>query len=97
MPAYIIVEVDVHDGEMYENYKKLTPDSLLPYGGKFVVRGGGTETLEGDWKPKRLVVLQFPSKDLAKQWWSSPEYTPAKEIRQRSAGTKMIVVEGFEE
>jgi uncharacterized protein (DUF1330 family) len=94
MPAYIIVEIDIHDPEQYEDYKKLTPASLLPYNGKFVVRGGETESLEGGWDPKRLVVLAFPSKELAKQWWSSQEYAPAKELRQRIATTKMILVEG---
>ena len=94
MPAYIIVEVSIHNPEEYEAYKKLTPASLLPYGGKFIVRGGETVSLEGDWNPERIVVLEFPTKDLAKQWWSSPEYTPAKDIRQRSAHTKMILVEG---
>ena len=94
MPAYIIVEVDVHDPASYEDYKKLTPASLLPFNGKFVVRGGETETLEGEWKAKRIVVLEFPTKELAKQWWSSEEYAPAKALRQRTATTKMILVEG---
>jgi uncharacterized protein (DUF1330 family) len=96
MPAYILVEVDVHNPEEYEDYKKLTTDTLLPYQGKFIVRGGKAESLEGSWEPKRIVVLEFPTKELAKQWWSSPEYTPAKEIRQRTASTRMILVEGFE-
>lgn len=94
MPAYIIVEVDIHDPVQYEDYKQLTPASLLPYNGKFVVRGGKTEMLEGDWDPKRIVVLEFPTKELAKQWWSSDEYAPAKSLRQRTASTKMILVEG---
>lgn len=94
MPAYIIVEVSIHNPEEYASYKKLTPASLEPYQGKFIVRGGATETLEGDWSPERIVVLEFPTTALAKQWWSSPEYTPAKEIRQRNAHTKMILVEG---
>ena len=72
MPAYIIVEVSIHNPEEYEGYKKLTPASLLPYSGEFIVRGGETITLEGDWNPERIVVLKFPSKELAKQWWSSP-------------------------
>lgn len=96
MPVYIIVEVSIHHPEEYEAYKKLTPDSLLPYQGKFIVRGGQTLSLEGDWNPERIVVLEFPTKELANQWWSSPEYTPAKEIRQRNASTKMILVEGVE-
>lgn len=96
MAAYIIVEVDIHNAEEYEGYKKLTPASLKPFDGKFVVRGGTIETLEGDWQPKRIVVLEFPTKELAKQWWESEEYAPAKKIRQRTATTKMILIEGFE-
>ncbi|NTS40512.1 DUF1330 domain-containing protein [Flavisolibacter sp. BT320] len=94
MPAYIIVDVSIHNPEEYEAYKKLTPASLLPYEGKFIVRGGETISLEGDWNPERIVVLQFPTKEKAQAWWSSPEYTPAKDIRQRNAHTKMILVEG---
>lgn len=95
MAAYIIVEVTIHNPVEYEDYKKLTPGSLKKYQGKFVVRGGNTETLEGDWTPQRLVVLEFPSTALAKAWWSSEEYAPAKALRQRTASTKMILVEGF--
>jgi uncharacterized protein (DUF1330 family) len=95
MPAYIIVEVDIHDPIQYEDYKKLTPASLMPYQGKFIVRGGETETLEGGWEPNRIVVLEFPTKDVAKQWWSSSEYAPAKALRQRTASTKMILIDGF--
>ena len=94
MPAYIIVEVNVHNPEEYEDYKKLTPASLQPFNGKFIVRGGATETLEGDWQAKRIVVLEFPTKELAKSWWSSDEYAPAKALRQRTATTRMILVEG---
>lgn len=96
MPAYILVDVNIHDPEQYEAYKKLTPASLLPYGGKFLVRGGATEILEGDWQPGRLVVLEFPSVTQARAWWSSPEYSPAKALRQQAASTRMIVVEGHE-
>jgi uncharacterized protein (DUF1330 family) len=94
MPAYIIVEVEVHNPGEYEDYKKLTPASLGPFNGKFIVRGGATETLEGDWPAKRIVVLEFPPKELAKRWWASEEYAPAKALRQRTASTKMILVEG---
>jgi uncharacterized protein (DUF1330 family) len=95
MPAYVIVEVDVQNPTEYEDYKKQTPGSLLPFQGKFIVRGGKTETLEGDWNPKRIVVLEFPSLELAKKWWSSEEYAPAKALRQRTAKTRMIAVEGY--
>jgi uncharacterized protein (DUF1330 family) len=60
------------------------------------VRGGKTETLEGDWQPGRFVILEFPSVEKAKQWWTSEEYAPAKALRQANAKTKMIVVEGFD-
>ncbi|MDQ6844314.1 MAG: DUF1330 domain-containing protein [Bacteroidota bacterium] len=94
MPAYVIVEIDIKDPVSYEDYKKLTPASIAAYGGKFIVRGAKTECLEGDWNPMRLVVLEFPTLEQAKSWWASPEYADAKMIRQRSAKTKMIVVNG---
>jgi uncharacterized protein (DUF1330 family) len=96
MPAYIIADVAIHNPAEYEDYKKLTPQSLVPFGGKFIVRGGQTETLEGDWKPGRLVILEFPTLEQAKAWWNSPGYAPAKALRQRTAHTRMIVVPGYE-
>ncbi len=94
MPAYIIVDVNIHDAAAYEAYKKLTPASVEAYNGKFVVRGGPAELLEGDWKPGRLVILEFPTTAAAKSWWSSPEYAPAKAARQQAAITNMILVPG---
>jgi len=95
MPAYIIVDVSITDPVEYEEYKKLTPAAVAAYDGTFIVRGGQTETLEGDWQPGRIVVLQFPSSERAKEWWSSEIYSKAKAIRQRVAKTNMIVVEGI--
>lgn len=95
MPAYVIVEVNIHDPVAYEGYKLLTPAAVLAYGGRFVVRGASSESLEGDWNPQRMVVLEFPSIEKAKQWWHSPEYAEAKSIRQKAATTKMLVVEGY--
>jgi uncharacterized protein (DUF1330 family) len=95
MKAYIIVDVIITDTERYEAYKKLTPASLEKYEGKFIVRGGNTEHLEGEWNPGRIVILEFPSMEKAKAWWSSPEYGPAKSIRQSASLTKMIVAEGY--
>ena len=94
MSAYIVVQVEVTEPAGYDEYKKMVPSSLAAYGGKFVVRGGACETLEGSWQPKRLVVLEFPSVAKAKQWWASDEYRDAKALRQRTAKTEMIVVEG---
>lgn len=94
MAAYIIVDVNITDSARYEDYKKLTPASLVPFQGKFIVRGGATESLEGDWTPGRMVVVEFPNAERAKAWWSSPGYAPAKAIRQAASFTQMILVEG---
>jgi uncharacterized protein (DUF1330 family) len=96
MKAYIIVDVKIKDQQRYEDYKKLTPASLMPFDGKFIARGGKTETLEGDWQPGRVVILEFPSIEKAKAWWSSEIYAPAKALRQATAVSRMIVVEGVE-
>ena len=96
MKAYIIVDVNVTNPERYDEYKKLTPGSLKPFDGKFIVRGGATTTLEGDWQPGRIVMIEFPSAEKAKAWWSSDGYAPAKAIRQSASQTRMILAEGFE-
>jgi uncharacterized protein (DUF1330 family) len=96
MKAYVIVEISIHDRDLYEEYKKLTPASIAAYDGKFLIRGAKSESLEGDWNPERIVVLEFPSVERAKEWWHSEQYTKAKAIRHRAATTKMLVVEGFE-
>ncbi len=96
MSAYIIVDINVKNQEEYEKYKKLTPATLAAHNGKFIVRGGNTEILEGDWNPGRLVILEFPTMEQAKKWWSSEEYEPAKKIRQSCADTNMVAAEGFE-
>jgi len=94
MPGYVIVEIDVLDPAGYEEYKNQAGATVVAYGGKYIVRGVATETLEGDWKPKRLVVLEFESVQRAKDWWNSQEYRELKKMRQRTAHAKMIVVEG---
>ena len=94
MSAYVIVQVDVTDPAEYGEYKNMVPPSLAAYGGRFTVRGGVCETLEGTWTPNRIVVLEFPDMARAKQWWDSDEYRAAKKLRQRTAQTEMIVGEG---
>ena len=94
MSAYVIVEVTITDPAEYEEYKKLTPAAIAAYDGRFVVRGATAESLEGDWRPERMVVLEFPSVERAKEWWNSDLYSTAKVIRHRAAKTKMIVVAG---
>ncbi|MEE8556834.1 MAG: DUF1330 domain-containing protein [Myxococcota bacterium] len=94
MAGYIIAEVEVTDPEGFEEYRRHVPDTLAAYGGRFVVRGGSVETLEGDWAPRRVVVLEFDSVDRAREWWSSSEYAEPKALRQAAAKTRLILVEG---
>lgn len=94
MAAYIVAEVEVRDAERYEEYKRLVPPTLAEYGGRFVVRGGAAEALEGDWSPRRVVILEFPSAEKARAWWGSDAYAPAKGLRQATADSQLILVEG---
>ena len=96
MPAYYIADVDVHDPEEYEAYRRGVPGSLEPYGGRFVVRGGAFEVKEGDWTPTRLVMLEFPNVERARAWYESEEYAPLLELRKRVATSRVLVVEGVE-
>lgn len=95
MAAYILFDVEVHDPDMYEAYKKLTPDTVAAFGGKFLVRGGATSIPEGDWQPGRIVMLEFPDRASAEAWWHSEAYTRARAIRQRSAHARMLIVDGL--
>jgi uncharacterized protein (DUF1330 family) len=94
MPAYLIVETDIHDAEQYEKYKAASPGAVAAGGGRFVVRGGELAVLEGDWTPKRLVVLEFPDLEAAKRFYESPEYQEAKKLREGAASLRMVAVEG---
>ena len=95
MAAYVIVDIEVLEPVEYEEYKKLAAPTVAAYGGRYVVRGGAAEVLEGDWVPNRLVVLEFPTAAQAQAWWASPEYSVAKEIRQRTARTNMVLATGM--
>ena len=95
MPAYLIVETDITDPEQYEQYKAASPGAIAAGGGRFVVRGGETAVLEGDWNPKRLVVVEFPDLEAAKRFYDSPEYQAAKALREGAAQLNMVAVEGI--
>jgi uncharacterized protein (DUF1330 family) len=94
MAGYVIADIEVTDPVGYEEYKKLSGASVAAYGGSFLVRGGATETLEGEWNPKRFVVLRFESTDRAREWYASKEYAPAKAIRLRTARSTFLIAEG---
>ncbi|HYH38303.1 MAG TPA: DUF1330 domain-containing protein [Azospirillum sp.] len=95
MSAYLIVEADVHDPVAYEEYKKLSSEAVEKHGATFLVRGGAMHVLEGDWQPKRIVVLAFPSAEAAHAFYHSPEYERAREARRHAAKLNVILVEGM--
>lgn len=95
MPAYVLVDIEIHDPATYERYKQLAPPSIAAHGGRYLARGGAVETLEGDWKPSRLVILEFPSMERARAWWSSTAYSEAKELRYAAARSRMLLLEGL--
>lgn len=95
MAAYVIAEVEVTDPAAYEAYRKKVPATIAQYGGKYLVRGGATETKEGGWTPARFVILEFPSMAQARRWYDSPEYAPALAIRKRASKSKLIFAEGL--
>jgi len=94
MTAYVVVDIDVNDTKTYSDYIAKAPATVTAFGGKYLARAGRTEKLEGEWVPKRLVILQFDSVERAKEWLNSPEYTPIKALRHKAAHSNMVVIEG---
>ena len=94
MAAYVIVDIEVTDPTAYDEYRALVPPLVAKYGGKYLVRGGNFEKVEGDWTPTRLVVMEFESLARAKQFYYSEEYEPVKQIRLKSTKSNMVMVEG---
>ena len=94
MTAYIIVDLEVTDPELFDQYRAAVPATISAYGGKYLVRGGALEVLEGTWQPKRVIVLQFDSMARLKEWYSSPEYKPLRSLREKCAKANVIAVEG---
>ncbi len=95
MSAYVIVDSDVTDPVRYEEYRKLAPAAIARHGGRYLVRGGKSVTLEGDWAPKRVVVLEFPDLATAQAFYDSPEYRAARAVRAGAANMRFIAVEGL--
>ncbi len=94
MAAYVVVDVDVTDQARYEEYRKLSGPSVAKHNGRFIVRGGLVELLEGSWLPNRLVIIEFESMEQAQRWYDSPEYLEARRTREGAAHFNMIIVQG---
>jgi len=95
MAAYLIANVDVHDAAQYDAYRQQVPASIERFGGRYLARGGSIELLEGVWPVKRLVIVEFPSKERAIAWWSSDDYAPLKALRQATADSQLVIVDGL--
>lgn len=94
MAAYVIVDIEVTDPVAYEEYRKRVGATLDQYGGKFLVRGGAVEVLEGDWSPSRIVVVEFKSVEQAKRWYTSAEYAEPLAMRKAASRGNLILVGG---
>jgi uncharacterized protein (DUF1330 family) len=94
MPAYVIAETDVTDPERYEAYRAAAPGAIAAAGGRFLARGGDLEVLEGDWRPPRIVVVEFDDLQTATQWYDSPEYREARRLREGAATLNIVAVQG---
>ena len=95
MSAYLIVNIQVHDPEIFEEYKAKAPALIRKHGGEYLVRGGQSEVLEGDWKPGRLVLFRFPDMAAVQAFYNDPEYAPLIALRQRGSRLDMVLVEGI--
>ena len=95
MSAYVIADVEVLDSAGYEAYRQQVPATIAAFGGRYLVRGGALTVLEGDWSPKRCVILEFPSMAQLKAWYDSPAYVPLRAIRERTTKSRLVMVEGL--
>lgn len=96
MPIFQIIDVDVHDPELYGQYMEQSPEIIRRYGGHYIVRGGKVLSATGGWEPKRIVVISFESVENLRQCYASPEYQAIVHLRQQSSTSKSILVEGLD-
>jgi uncharacterized protein (DUF1330 family) len=95
VPAYVIASVrSAHDQEALAEYRRRNSEAVAAHGGRFLARGGAIEVLEGDWDPKRVVVMEFDDMETARRWYGSDAYQAAIPIRQGASETDIILVEG---
>ena len=94
MAAYVIVDIEVTDPAGFDEYRQRVPATLAAHEGRFLVRGGALEVVEGSWRPRRLVVLEFPSLAQARRWYDSEEYREPKAMRLRTSKANIVFVEG---
>ena len=94
MAAYVISDVEPRDADLIAQYRALAQDSIARYGGRYIVRGGAVDAVEGGWTPRMIVVVEFPSMERAREWYRSPEYAEALKVRAGALERRLIFVEG---
>jgi uncharacterized protein (DUF1330 family) len=96
MKGYVLAEVDVTDPAVFAQYRPLAEASIAAFGGRYLIRGGAAERLEGDHPDRRFVLLEFASPERAREWYQSPQYREAKAIRERAARTEVFLIDGHD-
>lgn len=96
-PAYLIADIEVIDADAFAAYRAANPAIVAQFGGEYAALGGAVEVLEGDWQPRRTVMIRFPSMAALKAWYESPAYAAIKPIRERATRTRLVAIEGVEE
>ena len=94
MTAYVIADTEIVDPALGRRYRDIAEKSIARYGGRYVVRGGTVDPVEGDWNPKLFVIVEFPNLARAREWYDSPEYAEALVLRQTALRRRLIFVEG---
>jgi uncharacterized protein (DUF1330 family) len=94
MPTYLIIESKVKDKAKYQQYIMSVPGTIKPFGGRYLARGNNIIPLFGEWKPERMIILGFPSKENIDRWLSSPEYQMIETLREEGAETRAVIIEG---
>jgi uncharacterized protein (DUF1330 family) len=94
MPAYAILDLKIFDNEKLQEYLKVAPEIIKKFGGKIIVRGGEFKTVEGNWNPEKIVMIEFPNYITANDWWNSDEYKKATELREKGANTNVLIIDG---
>ena len=94
MKGYVVGDIHVTDPDLYAEYAAQVPAVIERYGGRYLVRGGAVEQLDGTWSPRRSVVIEFDSPEAARSWYRSPEYQRLATIRLRAAGGGLVLVDG---
>jgi uncharacterized protein (DUF1330 family) len=97
MAVYFIVDVNIDDPQSYAEYSKQVGPMVARSGGRFLVRGGATETIEGDWQPQLLVVIEFADTEHFRAWYDSPEYAEVRTIRFQASTARAVLAQGVEQ